>query len=1048
MHLLDRVVCDITVPNESLAEQVQTLLSGYVNTAMPDVVDNALDSGRVRDLLIDRLEIEIGDVPLEHLLEEISRALFRVLGELPDHAGTETAPELDMRQPADRSAAEQIADFLRTGETGGWSGSDSFDLRAALNALAHANKAECMTVLRDIWKLPQAADRLVFHLAPVQLLSLLRAIDCTELADFAVRFAALQSSGSLVAMPNRKVLRKLHRRVLQEAISDGPSAQLQERQILNTLAFDIGVDVAALLTKWSDQTTASQRSDNPETDGLTAPETYGGLQTGPSAPPPAAGAAVGEEAGHPETAGHLHDHYGDSVIPVRTEAPEDKLKPDKVTLREAGISSEIPSAHPPAGDRITAGTQFAEGMPDPDDSSAPEKAEETTASFGREDIIDLATGRASAALRRRSKRLDLVHAMEGLISAQPPGFAAKLAQIAEQPDAVAELIKRLPWQTLMRLLNLPTDQVAGVIEPLLRVASKLDTALQRAFWVGAISRGLQQIPSERTHGDLLWSLIVRAADKLDRPRGSVLNRVQEAMSGPDLSHDAEFKACISTLIAAQRDIRQNPLVQPYANEAGGITARSSAACGSEPAPVAAPAPARSNPKPASQSAGPPSPETDASRRSEPDTKPLDRSRHHSEATDPVEDDRPTQAGTTGFTAEFPVNPIGMPVQFGSFAELALYLRYGQSHKAGPGAQRDLLEAALRHKNKHTQAALACAFGSTDGIDRLLSLVENVPDTSDPTATSSRAPTRPAMTLVTQLAARFADPGPNLATILRNYAEILGRTRLLRAAEALHAVFRSTIVATAIKTQSKQKLVSLLPMQIITQLIDVSSYSYQHLHAVLTPLAGTAPVSETQALANALRQTPLTPTSEPVVEATAKKERKRPEPGTAYSVPNGGAILLWPFLSQYFSTLELARNNVFASTEAQMRAMHLVHYLSMGQIRLDERVFALSKILVGLALEDAIDPEFQPSEQEVEIGRGMLTAVTQNWPGLENTSVNTLRETFLSRPARLIFSEGETPLSLYVEKRPYDMLLSRIPWSIGLIRLSWMEHALHVHWEGV
>jgi hypothetical protein len=34
----------------------------------------------------------------------------------------------------------------------------------------------------------------------------------------------------------------------------------------------------------------------------------------------------------------------------------------------------------------------------------------------------------------------------------------------------------------------------------------------------------------------------------------------------------------------------------------------------------------------------------------------------------------------------------------------------------------------------------------------------------------------------------------------------------------------------------------------------------------------------------------------------------------------------------------------------------------------------------------------------------------------------------------------------VEKKAYDILLDRLPWGIGMIKLSWAPYVLNVEWE--
>ena len=84
-----------------------------------------------------------------------------------------------------------------------------------------------------------------------------------------------------------------------------------------------------------------------------------------------------------------------------------------------------------------------------------------------------------------------------------------------------------------------------------------------------------------------------------------------------------------------------------------------------------------------------------------------------------------------------------------------------------------------------------------------------------------------------------------------------------------------------------------------------------------------------------------------------------------------------------------------------------------------------------------------SEADAAEAESLLRAAIGHWTALGQASPAALRETFLQRPGRLgRVAEG---WRLEVERRGTDVLLDRLPWGLGAVRLPWMPHPLFVDW---
>src|SRR5258706_4778710 len=69
----------------------------------------------------------------------------------------------------------------------------------------------------------------------------------------------------------------------------------------------------------------------------------------------------------------------------------------------------------------------------------------------------------------------------------------------------------------------------------------------------------------------------------------------------------------------------------------------------------------------------------------------------------------------------------------------------------------------------------------------------------------------------------------------------------------------------------------------------------------------------------------------------------------YFIGNAGLVILFPFLRQMFSNLDLCRNKQFRSEYSQIRAVLLSQYLIAGSAEIAEHELLLNKILCGFPL---------------------------------------------------------------------------------------------------
>jgi hypothetical protein len=162
------------------------------------------------------------------------------------------------------------------------------------------------------------------------------------------------------------------------------------------------------------------------------------------------------------------------------------------------------------------------------------------------------------------------------------------------------------------------------------------------------------------------------------------------------------------------------------------------------------------------------------------------------------------------------------------------------------------------------------------------------------------------------------------------------------------------------------------------------------------------------------------------------------------VNNAGQVLAAAFMPRLFAMLELTQEGKFVHPGAADRAAHLVQFMVSGETHTPEYELTLNKILCGISTSLPISEGIELSEHEKNIIEQMLTSMIQHWKVLGSTSIAGLRETFFQRQGWLLLEEDCWRLK--VQERTFDMLLDRLPWSISLIKHSWMDKPLRVSWR--
>lgn len=173
----------------------------------------------------------------------------------------------------------------------------------------------------------------------------------------------------------------------------------------------------------------------------------------------------------------------------------------------------------------------------------------------------------------------------------------------------------------------------------------------------------------------------------------------------------------------------------------------------------------------------------------------------------------------------------------------------------------------------------------------------------------------------------------------------------------------------------------------------------------------------------------------------QQSNQQPEERAGIYIENAGLVLLHPFLPQFFEALKIADEDALIQPD---RALCLLHFLTTGQRIAPEYELVLPKILCNIPLETPVESGTQLTGSEIEEATALLEAVIRHWDVLKNTGADGLRGAFLLRTGKITL-RNDGDWRLQVESKAYDILLDKLPWGIGMIKLPWMQRMLWVEW---
>lgn len=162
------------------------------------------------------------------------------------------------------------------------------------------------------------------------------------------------------------------------------------------------------------------------------------------------------------------------------------------------------------------------------------------------------------------------------------------------------------------------------------------------------------------------------------------------------------------------------------------------------------------------------------------------------------------------------------------------------------------------------------------------------------------------------------------------------------------------------------------------------------------------------------------------------------------VPNAGIVLLNAYIPMLLERLNLVEQKKFSSQEAQIAAVHYLQYVVTGLTHTEEHLLPLNKILCGLDLTTPITGGIAITENHKSMIEGLIQSCIAYWPEIGNCTTEGFRGNWLVRQG--ILNETDINWNLTIDKRPYDLLLSKAPFSFSILKFPWMKKPVHVTWS--
>lgn len=166
------------------------------------------------------------------------------------------------------------------------------------------------------------------------------------------------------------------------------------------------------------------------------------------------------------------------------------------------------------------------------------------------------------------------------------------------------------------------------------------------------------------------------------------------------------------------------------------------------------------------------------------------------------------------------------------------------------------------------------------------------------------------------------------------------------------------------------------------------------------------------------------------------------PDDGQYVQHAGLILIHPFIKTFFEHCGILDPKTRQLLDPELGA-HLLHYIATGKTNAPEYDMVFEKFLCNIPAHQPISRHVKLSRKQKTQAKNVIESVRHNWNPMKNSSAALLQNEFFRRPGKLVVTDYDYTLT--VERKTQDILLDKLAWGIGLVKLPWKEKFMYVNW---
>jgi hypothetical protein len=158
--------------------------------------------------------------------------------------------------------------------------------------------------------------------------------------------------------------------------------------------------------------------------------------------------------------------------------------------------------------------------------------------------------------------------------------------------------------------------------------------------------------------------------------------------------------------------------------------------------------------------------------------------------------------------------------------------------------------------------------------------------------------------------------------------------------------------------------------------------------------------------------------------------------------NAGLILIHPFIKTFFEHCDLIDPKTQQLIDPELCA-HLLHYIATGKTNAPEYDMVFEKFLCNIPMNQTINKHIKLSRKHKTQAKNVIESVQHNWNPMKKSSAALLQNEFFQRSGKLVVTDHDYTLT--IERKAQDILLDKLGWGLGLVKLPWQEKFIFINW---